>query len=161
VLHLLDVVPVDRADVADAERLEEVLGLEELAERGAQALHAQLQVLTDDRHLAEDVLDAVAVAHVGRLEAQVGQAAAEARDRRRVGPAVVVEHDHHAAPTVTEVVDALVGHAAGHRSVADDGNHAPFGLGAAQVEGGGHAVRVAEDGGRVAVLDPVVLGLFA
>ena len=145
-LHLIHVVPVDGADVAHAERLEEVLRLEELTERGAQALHAQLQVLTDDGHLAEDVFDAIAVAHVRRLEAKVGEAVAQARDRRRVRAAVVVQHDHHAASAVSQVVDAFVGHAAGHRSVADDRDDPPLGFGPAQVQRGGNTVRVAEDG---------------
>ena len=60
---------------------------------------------------------------------------------------------------MAEVVERLVGHAAGQRAVADHG-HDPTVL-ALQLERGGHAVGVAEDRRRVAVLDPVVLRLGA
>ena len=56
---------------------------------------------------------------------------------------------------MTEVVQGLVRHAAGHGSVTDDGDHPPVGL-VLEVEGHGQAVGVPEDGGGVAVLDPVV-----
>ena len=75
------------------------------------------------------------------------------------GPAVVVEDDHHPLARVAEVVERLVGHAAGEGAVADHGHHPP--VAALELEGGGHAVGVAEDGRGVAVLDPVVLGLGA
>jgi hypothetical protein len=56
---------------------------------------------------------------------------------------------------VAEVVERLVGHPAGHRAVADHRDHAPVGI----PERGRETVRVAEDRRRVAVLDPIVLGL--
>ena len=59
---------------------------------------------------------------------------------------------------MAQVVEPLVGHAAGERSVADH-RHDPTSGVAAQVLGGGQAVGVGQHGGGVAVLDPVVVGL--
>ena len=83
----------------------------------------------------------------------------DAADRRGVAPAVVVEDDHHLGLQLADVVERLVGHAAGERAVADDADHLA-GL-AAQLARGGEAQRVAEPGRRVRVLDQVVLGLAA
>ena len=54
VLELGDVVAVDRADVADAERLEERRRLEELAHRGLERLDAPLGLRADDRQVAQE-----------------------------------------------------------------------------------------------------------
>ena len=159
VLHLGNVVAVDRADVANAEGIEEVAGLEHLAEGSAQALHAGLEVFTQDGDLAQRALGHLPAAHVGRARPQAGDARRQAGDRRRVGTPVVVEDDQHLAAAVPEVVEGLVGHAAGHRSVADHGDHAAVVLGTGEVQRRGYAVGVAQDGRGVAVLDPVVLGL--
>ena len=89
----------------------------------------------------------------------MGEAQRELRHRRGVGAAVVVEDDDHPFAGVAQVVERLVGHAPGEGAVADDGHHPA--VAALQLEGGGHAVGVAEDGRGVAVLDPVVLRLGA
>ena len=72
----------------------------------------------------------------------------------RVAAAVVVQDDQHPGAGVAEVVERLVGHAAGERAVADhrhdDGARSVL---AAQLEGRGDAVRVAERGRGVRVLD--------
>ena len=81
----------------------------------------------------------------------------EARDGRRVAAAVVVEHDHRVAAAVPEVVQRLVGEAAGEGAVADHRDDLAGVAGG--VAGDREAVRVAHRGGRVAVLDDVVLGL--
>ena len=64
-----------------------------------------------------------------------------------------------AAPRVAEVVQGLVGHAAGQGAVADDGDHLALAVDAPQREPAGDPVGVGEGRRRVAVLDPVVLGL--
>ena len=141
VFHLGDVVSVDGAHVTDAEGLEEVLGAEHLPEGGSQALHAGLQVLTDDRDLAEDALGPLAAANVGGARTQAGDARGQPGDGGGVGPAVVVEDDQHATAAVAEVVEGLVRHAAGHRAVADDRDDAPV-VGLPDVQRGGDAVGV-------------------
>jgi hypothetical protein len=60
---------------------------------------------------------------------------------------------------VADVVDRLVGHATGHRTVADDGDDVTVGVGA-EVAGDRHAVGVRQHRRGVAVLDVVVLGLL-
>ena len=88
-----------------------------------------------------------------RLGDQVG-------DRRRVAAPVVVEHDDDALARVADVVQRLVGHAAGHRPVADDGDDVAQVVGAG-VAGDGQAVGVRQDRRGVAVLDEVVRALLA
>ena len=61
---------------------------------------------------------------------------------------------------MTEVVQRLVGHPAGHRAVADDGDDVTV-VGAAEVAGDGEAVGVAEDRRGMRVLDEVVGALGA
>jgi hypothetical protein len=51
VLHLLDVVAVERADVAHAERLEERRRLEELAHARLERIHRRLGLVPDDRQV--------------------------------------------------------------------------------------------------------------
>ena len=79
-----DVVPVDRPDVADAERLEEVLRLDDLAERGPEAGHAGLQLAADEWDLVQRRLDPIAVADVAGVEPEAGEARRQSRDRRCV-----------------------------------------------------------------------------
>src|ERR1700688_260495 len=78
-------------------------------------------------------------------------------DRRRVAPTVVVQDDHHLGLQLADVVERFIRHAAGERAVADDNDHLA-GI-TAQLARGGEAECVAEPGGRVRVLDQIVLGL--
>ena len=158
-LHALDVVSVERPGVAHAEGLEEHRRLEHLAHAGEGAGHAPRQVVADHRHVAHEALEAGPLLHVARVQPDAGHVLGEPRDGRGVGPTVVVEDDDRLATAVAEVVEALVGHAAGHRAVADHRDDAPpGGLGQRGLREG-EAVGVAEDRRGVAVLDPVVLGL--
>ena len=183
-LERRDVVAVDRSDVAHAERLEERRRLQDLAHRRLDRVDGLLGRRADDGHVAQQLLEAALAAHVRRVEADLGEhlrqpvadAADQARrargraggggvgrevgDRRRVAAAVVVEHDDHAALAVAEVVERLVGHAAGHRAVADHGDDVAVRV-APGVAGDGEAVGVGEDRRGVAVLDVVVAALLA
>ena len=182
-LERRDVVAVDRADVAHAEGLEERRRLQELAHRGLERLDAPSRpgVPTTGRsrsssssrrwrrtyiglrrmlgeRLRQPVADAADQAGVGRIghRLRVGDGG-EVGDRRGVAAAVVVEHDDDASPAVAEVVQRLVGHAAGHRAVADDGDDVAVRV-APGVAGDGQPVGVGQDRGGVAVLDEVVRG---
>jgi hypothetical protein len=64
------------------------------------------------------VADALAQADVTRVEAKLGERAGQLGDRRRIASAVVVQDDEHAGAGVPEVVERLVGKAAGECSVA-------------------------------------------
>ena len=121
--------------------------------------------LADAGDLAQHPAEALARLDVGGVQPQAGERLAEARHRRRVAATVVVEHDDAPPPRVPEVVERLVGHPAGERAVADDGDDAAVPAVAlelaAQLEGGREAVGVGEGGRGVRALDPVVLGLGA
>ena len=73
-LELGDVVAVDRADVAHAERLEERRRLQELAHGGLERLDALLGLRADDGQVAQEVLEPALAAHVHRVEPDVGEA---------------------------------------------------------------------------------------
>ena len=118
-LHALDVVAVERARVPHAEVLEERRRLEHLAHGGHEPVDALLELVTDHRHLVEHAVEARAVAEVGGVEAQAGEAVAELRHGGGVAATVVVEDDDRLLAGVAEVVQALEGHAAGERAVAD------------------------------------------
>ena len=121
-LEAADVVAVERAAVADAERLEEDRRLEHLAQPGPGARQAPGDVLADHGHLADDLLGLAPLAEVAGVEAQAGHAGGEPADGGGVGAAVVVEDDDGPLAGVAEVVERLVGHAAGEGAVADDGH---------------------------------------
>ncbi len=143
VLHLLDVVAVERAGVAHAECLEERRRLQELAHPGLEGIHRRAGLVTDDGQRLEELLEPTLTAHVDRVEPDVGErrrqlvghavgqarmgralvaaltVRRQVRHGRRVRAAVVVEHHDHAAPAVADVVERFVDHAAGQRAVAD------------------------------------------
>ena len=64
-----DVVAVDRADVAHAERLEERRRLQDLAHRRLERLDGLLGRRADDRDVAQELLEAALAADVRRVEA--------------------------------------------------------------------------------------------
>jgi hypothetical protein len=73
VLHLLDVVSVERADVPDAERLEERRWLQELADARLERLHRRAGLMADDGQVLEEVLEPTLPADVDRVQADVGE----------------------------------------------------------------------------------------
>ena len=158
-LHVLDVMAVDRPGVTHAQRLEEGVRRHHVAQRAGQRVHARVGQLAQGGQLAQAQAQSLAGRRIGRVEPQRRETLGELRDRRRVGATVVVEDDHHAAMRVPEVVQGLVGHAPGQGAVADDGHHLALPVDPPQREAAGDPVGVGEAGRRVAVLDPVVLGL--
>ena len=184
VLHLLDVVSVERADVPHAERLEERRRLQELADAGLERVHRRPGLVADDGQRLEELLEPTLTAHVDRVEPDVGErrgqlvghavgqarvrrplvaaltVGRQVRHRRRVRPAVVVEHHDHLAAAVADVVEGLVGHTTGQRTVADHGDDVAVRVDA-EVAGDRHPVGVRQRGRRMAVLDVVVHRLLA
>ena len=112
----------------------------------------------DHRGLVQRLADGEQRLLVAGPQPQAGQRVGDAADGRRVGAAVVVDHDDD-RPVLGggDVVQRLPGHAAGQRAVADDGDDGPRVT--ADGEGLGQPVGVGQRGGGVAVLDPVVLAL--
>ncbi len=92
---------------------------------------------------------------VVRVEPQPGEMPGEPANGGGVGATVVVEDDHQSRrPRVGDVVERLVGHAAGERAVADDHHRGSLPTRRR------HPHAVAEGSGGVAVLDPVVRALL-
>src|SRR5699024_4379151 len=160
-----DVVTVERAAVANTERFEEDRRFEHLTQPGTSTGESPGEMLADDGNLANDLFGLLALPDVAGIEAQAGEAFGEASDRRGVRAAVVVQDDDGAASSVAEVVECLVGHAAGERAIADDGDRFAAatrifppvrGELSAQVFAHGQTVGVGEHGRSVAVFDPVV-----
>ncbi len=119
VLHLLDVVPVDRTHVLDAELLEEHSGHQQL-------LHRLLGRLTGRHHgraeprARERALDIVTQPPVAAIEPDSGEVTRERTHIGSDGHLVVVQQDDEARAEMPRVIERLEGHAAGERAVADD-----------------------------------------
>ncbi len=159
VLHKPLVMPVDGADVLEAQVLEHHLRLNDVLDAPLDAVQRPVQRRADQRGPGQRGLDVVEHVLVPRVDPDRGQVLGQAADRRLIRPAVVV-HDHD-QPRVLgrgDVVQRLPGHPAGQRPVADDRDHGPVRL-AAQLVRLGQAVGVGQAGGGVRVLHQVVLGL--
>ncbi len=159
-LHGPDVVAVDRADVLQAQVLEEALGGEGVLEALLRAVQRLVDGRADHGGALEDVLAPGQDAFVAVGGAQGGEVVGEAADGGGVGAFVVVDDDDER--TVLgggDVVQRLPGHAAGERAVTD--HRDDVSLLPAHPAGLGEPVGPAECGGGVAVLDDVVLGLLA
>ena len=160
--HVLDqllVVPVDRAEVLDAQVLEEHLGLQHVLEALLDPVQRLVQRRADQRGVRQRGLDVVQHLLVPLGDPDRGQVGGQAADRGLVGAAVVVDDDDQ--PGVLghrDVVQRLPGHPAGERAVADHRHHGAAGL-AAQPVRLGQPVGVGQAGGGVRVLHDVVLGL--
>ena len=159
-LHAGDVMPVDGTGVADAESLEEAVWGDDLAHGDGEAVDAGVGEATESRDATQEVADALTGVDVLGVQAQMRQSRRKLRHRRCVRPAVVVQNDDDTAAGVAQVVERLVGHAAGESTVTEDGHDPSFVL-TTEMEAGGDAVGVAEGRRRMAVLHPVVLGLLA
>ena len=153
--QVVHVVPVDRPDVVEAELLEE----------GAAGDHAAGVFLGLLRRLLEragqvfgELLADLAHAPVGAAGDEAGEIGAHAADRRGDRHVVVVEHHHElAARRLNGVVHRLVGHAGGHRAVADDGHDLV--VAALLVAGGGEAEGGRDRGRGVGGAERVVFAL--
>ena len=157
-LDKLLVVAVDRAEVLDAQVLEQHLRLEHVLEALLDAVQRLVQRRAEQRRVRQRGLDVLQHLLVPLRGADRGQVGGQAADRRLVGAAVVVDDDDEARVLGDrDVVQRLPGHPAGERAVADDRDHAA-GL-AAQPVGLGQPVSVGQAGGGVRVLHDVVLGL--
>ena len=97
---------------------------------------------TDHRQLAERLAGGTLGALVFRGEAQLAQVLGDAADGGRIRAAVVVEDDDQLGLALPDVVQRLVRHPAGERTVADDTDH--LATLTAQLPCGGKGERVAQ-----------------
>ncbi len=77
VLHFFDVVPVERSDVANAERFEERRRLEEFTHASLERIHCGACLITHEWQAVQVALDASLASDVHRVEPDVGQRVAE------------------------------------------------------------------------------------
>src|SRR5439155_10361238 len=157
---VLDVVPVDRPGVFDAEVLEEGAGRDQLLQAFLDPA-ADFNRLIAGGHRAQDPVDAILGPVIGGVQNRqlLCQVLGQAADGQRVRPAVVVDDDDHRCFPVADVVQRFIGHAAGQSAVANyDHDMSSTAL---LSEGLGHPGGVAQPSGRMAVLDEVVLALPA
>ena len=128
VQHLGDVVPIDRAEIAEAELFEQ-------HSRRPQILDTLFDVLREvDELLAADevrcpldhVLHALAHAHADRAGDDRAEVFVDRADVGRDRHAIVVQHDDDVTARIAGVVEGFVGQAAGHRTVAHNGDDFEF-----------------------------------
>ena len=163
VQHLLDVVPVDRPEVAEAQLLEQHARRPEVLDALFDVLGKIDELLAADhvRRALDHVLDALAHPHAEPARDHRAEVLA---DRAYVGGdrhAVVIEDDDDvAAPTrVAGVVQRLVRKAARHRAITDD--RQDLIVLALQVARGRHAEGGGKGRPRVTGAELVVLALIA
>ena len=99
-LHRGDVVPVDRAEVLEAEVGEQLLRAQRVLHPGLERVHAGVERRPDDRGAAQGVLAGLEHPLVAGLQPQRRQPVGEPTDRRGVGAAVVVDDDDEVAVAV-------------------------------------------------------------
>ncbi len=159
VLERFDVVPVDRPEVLQPEILEQSLRRNEILDAALHPVQRVVDRRAHDRGTSERVLDPAEHLLVPRTKPKSREPLGETTDGRCVRAAVVVHHDDDGTVRRGDVVQRLPAHPAGQRAVADDGDdRTPL---AADRERLGQPVRVGQRGGRMRVLDPVVLALGA
>ena len=155
----VEVVAVDRADVVEAELLEDRAGHDHAL---GMLLEATRQ-LEQRRRVLQHRLRTLARSGVELAAHQARQVAVERADRRADRHVVVVEHHQHVGrqPAVRHrrVVQRLEGHAGGHRAVADD-RHRLARL-AFQLGGQRHAERGRDRSRTVRGAEGVVLAFVA
>src|SRR3546814_16201752 len=83
-----------------------------------------LLVRTDQRDRVQQAVEPRPVAYVARVHPKASEALAQLRHGGRVGAPVVVEDQDRLLARVPEVVEALEGHPAGERTVAEQRDHA-------------------------------------
>jgi hypothetical protein len=155
--QVIDIVAVDRADIEEAELIEQRAAGDEAARiflDGDRALlqHAAWQALGD---LAHPMAQAP-IGWPGHPARQIGRQRTDRRGDRHI---VVIEHDDQPRVHGAGVVHRLIGHAGRHGTVADHGNNVV--LLAFEIAGDGHAEPCGNRGRRMCGTERIVLALGA
>ena len=114
--QVVEVVAVDRADIVEAELLEQRAAGDQAA---GVFLHRHRALLEERRQLLGDLAHEVAQRAVGAAGDAAREIGRHRADRRRDRHVVVVEDDDQARVHRAGIVHRLVGHAGRHRAVAD------------------------------------------
>ncbi len=159
-LELGLVVAVHNARVLDAQAFEHRRRLEKLLQAFLDAIRGLVGGRADEGQATEEARDLDLDALVAGIDTELRQVPSQAAHRGGVRAPVVVDDDDQVwRLQVRDLVERLVSHASGQRSIADDGDDMT-GLLLAQPSLS-DAERIAQRGGGMAVLDQVVLGLLA
>ncbi len=152
---------IDWAEVTNPQRFKEGVWLvDHFTKRSLHALYGSATKIPDQREAGNQFIGPALATGVRRLRTNFRHGSGEARNRRCIRPAVIIENDQHFRVCVAEIVEALVCHATSHGTVADNGND-PTILLALGFDRFGYPVRIRKYGRRVAVFDPVVLRFLA
>ena len=159
VLHCRDVVSVHRPDVLQPEVFEHALRRQHVLHPAFHAVQRLVEGRAHDGDPRQVVLHTAEHALVSRAQPELGQVLGERADRRRVGTAVVVHHDDDRQLGDGDVVQCLPAHAAGERTVTDDGDDRT--MFAADRECLREPIGVREGRRCMRILDPVMRALRA
>ena len=151
-----EVVAVHRAEVREAELLEQDVRDEDRLQRREQPAPSFLGEVARG-HVLEDCPRDVFQLAIRRRGADGLEHPRDRADVRRDAHPVVVEDDDDPCPARADVVDRFPGHARGQRAVADDRDDVL--VPALQVARDRHALRGGDRGAGVAGAELVVLGL--
>ena len=153
---MVDVVPVDRPDIEESQLVEQRAAGNQPA---GIFLHRHRTLFEEGRQELGELLHGVVHGAVGPSGDKAREIPRQSTDRRRDRHVVVVENNDQAGIHGAGVVHGLIGHAGGHGSVADHGNHM-VGL-ASEVAGHGHAEPGRDRGGRVSRAERIVFAFRA
>ena len=114
--QVIEVMAVDRADIEEAELVEQRAAVDQAA---GIFLHRHRALFEERRQVLRDLAHEVAQRAVGAAGDAARQIGRQRADRRRDRHVVVVEDDDQPRVHRAGVVHRLVGHAGRHRAVAD------------------------------------------
>ena len=158
--HRLDVVPVDHAEVREAQLLEEHAGADQRLHRLLDVLAHGVGLLADARDAQDAALEVLAQLGERRVEAQPVEVELQGADVGADRHLVVVEDDDERRAPVAGVVQGLEGDPSREGAVAEHADHGPL-LFAGESRRLGEAEPVADRRGGVSGADDVVTGLAA
>ncbi len=153
---MVEIVAVERADIVEAQLLEQRAAGGEAARETFCAPGHGLQAF---REILGQLLRDMAKAAIGLRRDQLGQAGAQGTHRRGDRHVVVVEDHHQPRALRAGIVHRLIGHAGAHRPVADHRDHVA--VVALEPGRGGHAEPGRDRGRAVRGAERVVIALRA
>ena len=154
--QMIEIVPVNGADIVEAQFLEQRAAGEE---RAGEFLGAARPFVKERRQLLGDRLGGLAHAAIGGARDEARQIRAHRPGGRGNRHVIVVEHDDEPGIHGAGIVHRLIGHAGRHGAIANDRHH--IARLAQHVAGDGHAQPCRNRGGGVARAKRIIFALGA